>query len=309
MSFGDFLCTILQCLDTTYLHHSEAMYWTAVEFWINYQDVWLQRGSHSAHEKATEDKAEAVTQLTGRETLCHDAFLFNTMQLNAWCFTIKTFCSEVELGQNYNNSQKWILKCFLSHKRCLYRKWTRKLTDKDYSNVLKETMLMSVLATNAYRRLCVTLLSIYSWVTWLIPWQVLQYALSGHSGLPLALLQTLSIPFMPCHTPTNSSTNQATLSAILASLKSRMSLPPGVKCVKSNVGVNEQSGEEIRTVQTEPHLTTSCSARWQIQSDVSHTLCADSHSWVFWVREFAASASCYISQGWDIGYAVRLRLY
>lgn len=229
------------------------------------------------------------------------------MQINAWCFTIKTFCSEVDTGAKLQQQPE--MNTHKCHRRCFYRKWTRNLTETDYSNALKETMLMPVLATDAYRRLCVTLLSVYSWVTWLIPWQVLQYALSGHSGLPLALLQSPSIPLMPCHTPTDSNTNQATLSAILASFKSRMSLP-GAKCLKSKVGVNEQSGgEEERTVQTEPHLTTSCSARWQIQTDVSLTLCADSHSCVFWVREFAASASCYISQVWDIGYTVRLCLY
>lgn len=141
------------------------------------------------------------------------------------------------------------------------------------------------LATVAYRRLCVTLVSVYWGVNRLIPWQVLQYALTGHFWPPSGFTPGPRLPSVPCHThththtlrPTDSSANQATLSAIPAS-KSRMSFPPGIKS-QSNTRVSERGGgEEERTAQTEPHLAASCSALCQIETEASCTLCRLTHT-------------------------------
>ena len=55
--------------------------------------------------------------------------------------------------------------------------------EKGHSNGWKDkkaAMLRPALAIVAYRRLCVTLLSGYWSINCLIPWQVLQYVLTGH---------------------------------------------------------------------------------------------------------------------------------
>lgn len=139
----------------------------------------------------------------------------------------------------------------------------------------RAAMLRPGPATVAYRRLCVTLLSLYWGINRLIPWQVLQYVLTGHvwprSGLAAGPLPPLSHTHTNTHS-TDSSANQATPSAIPASSKSRMSFPPGIKS-QAKTGASERGGgEEERTAQTVPHLAASCSALCQIETEASCTL-------------------------------------
>ena len=77
-------------------------------------------------------------------------------------------------------------------------------------------MLRPDWATVAYRRLCVTLLSVYWGINRVIPWQVLQYALTGHvrppSGFGPGLLSILC-PLSPAthkHTYTHTYTHTHT---------------------------------------------------------------------------------------------------
>ena len=153
-------------------------------------------------------------------------------------------------------------------------------------------MLRPDRATVAYRRLCVTLLSVYWGINRLIPWQVLRYALTGHvrppSGFgpgPLSILCPLS-PATYTHTHTHTHTQTAShwqphqsgnTKCYSCLLKSRMSFPPGIKSQSKNGASERGGGEEERTAQTEPHLAASCSALCQIETEASCTLCRHTH--------------------------------